>query len=264
MFGDMVVTLARAADPAENGYQASGPPVAGTGLLLRFGALVIVNLGLLAALVAALTDTLAGAALALVLYLGVNAVLVRGLLHAYPHPRLGLCNIVTHFRATLTAGLAAVVPGAALLVGDPLLAWGVVGIATIALACDGVDGWAARRSGLASRFGARFDMEVDSVLALILALIVWQAGKVGDWVILLGTMRYLFVLAMWVLPWLDRPTPPRFSGKLVCVIQIAVLIALVSPVVTGVWAVLLAAGALGLVLWSFAVDIRYLWQTRPA
>lgn len=263
MSGHMVVTLSPDAGPAKK------RPRAPDGLLARFAVLALVNLGLLALLVVGLFGLQGqavwrGGALAVTLYLGMNAFLLRGLLRDYPHQRLGLCNIVTHFRATLTAGLAAVLPNTAALSHDPALAWSVVAIATIALASDGIDGWAARRAGLVSRFGARFDMEVDSILALILALIVWQSGKVGDWVILLGIMRYLYVTAMWVWPWLNRPVPARFSGKLVCVIQIAVLIALVAPVVTGIWAVGIAAGALALVVWSFAVDIRYLWARRDA
>ncbi|WP_019955705.1 CDP-alcohol phosphatidyltransferase family protein [Yoonia vestfoldensis] len=259
----MVVTLAQNAEKAHRGRKAHDP------LLARFCLLALVNLWLLAMLVFGLfgADRPAfwtGGALAFGLYLGLNGVLLRGLIRHYPHERLGLCNVVTHFRATLTAGLAAVLPTAQALTTDPVLAWSVVAIATIALACDGIDGWAARRSGLASSLGARFDMEVDSLLALILALIVWQTGKVGDWVLFLGLMRYLFVAAMWLMPWLNRPTPQRFSGKLVCVIQIAALIALLAPVVTGLWAVGLAGTALALVIWSFGVDIRFLWQTRAA
>jgi phosphatidylglycerophosphate synthase len=40
------------------------------------------------------------------------------------------------------------------------------------LALDGLDGWLARRFGLASAYGARFDMEVDGFLILVLALLV--------------------------------------------------------------------------------------------
>lgn len=263
MFGHMTVTLEQDRATPPQSRKAPDP------LLVRFGVLVVIDLLVLAVVVSSLfgADRAAlwnGGLFALAFYLGLNAILLRGLVGHYPHDRLGLCNIVTHFRATLTAGLAAVVADGPALAADPLLAWTVVAIAAIALACDGIDGWAARRSGLASRFGARFDMEVDSLLALLLAVIVWQTGKLGDWVLLLGVMRYLYIAATWVMPWLNRPTPPRFSGKLVCVIQIAVLIALVSPVVSGGLAAGLAVGALGLVIWSFAVDIRYLWRQRAA
>ncbi len=238
------------------------------GLLARLGLVAVLNSGVLLSLVAILMhladDGLGmGAVLALGLYVVFNALVLRGLVLSYPHDRLGLCNVVTHVRATLTASLAAVVPPAATL-ADPVLAWTVAGIATAALICDGVDGWAARRSGLVSAVGARFDMEVDSVLALVLALIVLQSGKVGEWVILLGIMRYLFLGATWVFPWMSRPTLPRMSGKVICVLQIIALIALVTPVLTPPLAPIVAAAALLLVAWSFAVDIRWLWQTRTA
>ena len=39
---------------------------------------------------------------------------------------------------------------------------------------DGVDGRLARKYGASSRFGARFDMEVDAVLICVLALLAWR------------------------------------------------------------------------------------------
>jgi phosphatidylglycerophosphate synthase len=259
MSGHMVVTLAPAA-LAKRDLSA---------LLARFGLLVAVNLGFLALLLIAFFGTSGpalwrGATVSLLVYAVMNAVLLRGLVVHYPHQRLGLCNIVTHFRATMMAGLAAGLPNVPLIAANPVLAWSMVALATIALACDGIDGWAARRSGLVSRFGARFDMEVDSLLALILAVIVWQLDVLGAWVLLLGVMRYLYGAAAWVAPWLNGPVPARFSGKLVCVIQIAVLIALIAPVITGGVALILGLGALALVVWTFAVDIIYLWQRRNA
>ena len=49
-----------------------------------------------------------------------------------------------------------------------------------ALALDGVDGQVARRTGTASELGARFDMEVDAFLILVLSV---AAGRVvyADW-----------------------------------------------------------------------------------
>src|SRR6185437_12999615 len=67
------------------------------------------------------------------------------------------------------------------------------GMAALVLA--GVDGWAARRSGFASRFGARFDMESDALFVLALAALVYRTGQAGAWVLTLGAMRYIFVAA---------------------------------------------------------------------
>jgi hypothetical protein len=65
-------------------------------------------------------------------------------------------------------------------------AWPVVALAPIALALDGVDGWLARRGGLVSAFGARFDMETDSAFALVLSLHALATGAAGPVVLVLG------------------------------------------------------------------------------
>ena len=96
---------------------------------------------------------------------------------------------------------------------------------------DGVDGWLARRSGLASAFGARFDMEVDALLIMALAILAWQHGKAGSWVLLSGLLRYAFVAAGWLAPWMSRPLPPSRRRQTVCVVQIAGLCAAVAPIV---------------------------------
>ncbi len=55
-----------------------------------------------------------------------------------------------------------------------------------------LDGWLARRSRMASDFGARFDMEVDALLVMVLSILAWQFGKAGPWVLRVGT------LAIWL------------------------------------------------------------------
>ncbi|WP_235829826.1 CDP-alcohol phosphatidyltransferase family protein [Frigidibacter oleivorans] len=218
------------------------------------------TLGLAEAMTEAAPRSRAGA---LALFLGAAALAVRGIGRGrsgtYPHGRLGLCNAVTLTRAALAASLLA--PA---LAGTPRPGL-CLALTLVALALDGVDGWLARQAGLASRFGARFDMETDSLLALVLALLAMQTAGLGPWVLVLGLPRYVFWAAMWVWPWLDGPLPPRRSRRWICVVQIGALAALQLP---GLWpaaaalAVPLAAGALALVLWSFAVDIRRLAKAR--
>ena len=78
---------------------------------------------------------------------------------------------------------------AALLAGllgegaTPAIAGTVLAIGIPALALDGVDGWLARRSRMASDFGARFDMETDAALLLILCALAWQLDKAGAWIL---------------------------------------------------------------------------------
>ncbi|MBO0739668.1 MAG: CDP-alcohol phosphatidyltransferase, partial [Alphaproteobacteria bacterium] len=124
------------------------------------------------------------------------------------------------------------------------------------------DGWAARRERLASVFGARFDMEVDAFVILVLATIVVRAAAVSGWVLLIGAMRYLYLAAGWVWPLLRRPWPGRrFSDlrrKTIAVIQsIALLIATV-PLTPASWSKGACAVALALLAYSFAADILML------
>ena len=180
----------------------------------------------------------------------------------YPHDRLGTANVVTLVRTGMIASLFSLLAAPGLLATDSTLAWTVLAIAVFSLCLDGVDGFFARRQKLTSSFGARFDMEVDSVFALLLALLSWQAGKAGAWVLLLGSMRYLFLAAAVVWPWLMGALPERFSRKAICVIQIAVLIALLAPIISGPLSWTLAAFATLLLTYSFGRDVLWLARHR--
>ncbi len=169
---------------------------------------------------------------------------------------LGLCNVVTLGRLVLVSALVAP------LFFDGASAWLVVGLSAVVLAFDGVDGWLARRSNLVSGFGARFDVEVDSAFALILAVHALIDGSAGPIVLLLGLVRYVYVLAGLALPWLNGPLPERFSRKAVCVLQLLALIALQLPFVTPPFSTVLVIIAAAAVLWSFGRDILWLRRSR--
>jgi phosphatidylglycerophosphate synthase len=115
-----------------------------------------------------------------------------------------------------------------------------------------------------SRFGARFDMEVDGLLILALAILVSEYGKAGRWVVLSGLMRYLFVAAGWLAPWLRRPLPPSQRRQTICVVQIVALTLAIVPAITPPFSQLLAAGALLTLSYSFLVDTAWLWRSRVA
>ena len=113
-----------------------------------------------------------------------------------------------------------------------------------------------------SQFGADFDMQVDAMFALVLALFAAMNGGAGVVAILLGLPYYLFVLAKIVMPWLNNPLPDRFSRKMVCVFQIAALILLQVPFfANGVLDLVVAAVASAL-MWSFGRDIVWLRQNN--
>lgn len=182
----------------------------------------------------------------------------------YPHDRLGACNVVTQIRAAMVAMLsvAVVVPGIMATSAVTIFA-----IAAVALALDGLDGALARRAGLGSAFGARFDMEVDAALAAMLALILIRSGLFDGVttlvaLIILGIARYGFVTAAVILPWLNRPLPDRLSRKVVCVVQIATLSGLLLPFAGGPLATAAVLIAAALLIWSFGRDIRWLARRR--
>ncbi|MGP3697988.1 CDP-alcohol phosphatidyltransferase family protein [Rhodobacter sp. NSM] len=226
------------------------------GVLAVFLALGLVHL----AFVGLVGHRLGGGAVALAVAMFAAVLIVAGasLRAHYPHPRLGLCNAVTQLRAALVAVIAVPLAAPGVLEVEPGLAWSVVSLAALALALDGLDGWLARRAGLVSDFGARFDIEVDALFALTLALLVAQGGKVGLWVLALGVLRYAFVAGARIWPWLAAPLPESRARKLVCVIQIASLIAMLAPPVGGGVAVSLAAASLALLIWSFGRDVAWL------
>ena len=176
-----------------------------------------------------------------------------------PLERFGAANRVTLLRAGIAALMAGLIGWPAI---QPGLAWLMAVLAAIALILDGVDGWLARRGGMESPFGARFDMEVDAFFILILAVLVHQSDKAGGWVLLSGALRYGFVALGYALPWLRRPLPPRKRRQTACVIQTAVLALCLAPPLVRPWTTALTTGALGLLALSFTVDT--IWLARRA
>jgi phosphatidylglycerophosphate synthase len=186
--------------------------------------------------------------------------LLRLGLAAHPHPRFGAANRITLARLAVALLLLAML-GEPLYAPDPV-AWGVVVIATAAALLDAADGPLARASGLASEFGARFDLETDALMVLVLCGLIVQLGKAGPWVLAAGLMRYAFVAAARVWPWLERPLPPSLRRKTVCVLQISGLIVCLGPIIARGWSSAIAAAGVVMLGYSFAADIRWLAHTR--
>lgn len=179
-----------------------------------------------------------------------------------PREGMGAGNRVTLARLVLVClvGSAIAVPSEAL--GDRFV-WALVPIATLAALLDALDGSIARATGSVSAFGARLDMEADALFVLILSVLLWRLDKAGVWVVAIGGMRYAFLAAMLIVPRLRRALPPSQRRQTICVVQIVALIVAMAPVVPPLAATLLAAAALALLVWSFAVDIAWLLRTAP-
>jgi phosphatidylglycerophosphate synthase len=192
------------------------------------------------------------------LFAAIAGVAVGFLQQHHPFSRFGGPNQVTMARAVLVTLIAGLVGEGA----QAVLAGAAVGASIAVTLLDGVDGWLARRSGLASRFGARFDMETDALLILVLSILVWTFGKAGAWVVLSGLLRYAFVAAGSAAPWLRAPLPPSRRRQAICVIQIAGLTMAMIPAIEPPVSGLVAAIALAALWYSFSIDTLWLWNHR--
>jgi phosphatidylglycerophosphate synthase len=174
----------------------------------------------------------------------------------HPFERFGPGNATTTVRAALVA-LVASLAGEP---GIPIVAASAAGLGLAATVLDGVDGWLARRTRMTSAFGARFDMETDVFLVLALSVLAWQYGKAGVWVLLCGLMRYVFVAAGWLWPWLRGPLSPTVRGKAICVVQFVGLSLTIVPAIRPPLSGLMAAATLAALVYSFLLDVRRLWR----
>lgn len=172
--------------------------------------------------------------------------------------RFGAANRVTLLRVSLIVPVAATFNA----VPNLVLSWTIIGVVTTALILDGFDGHIARRTNSSSSFGARFDMETDAALVMVLSVLSWQFGKAGIWILAAGAMRYLFVVAARILPWMRAPLPYSRRRQTICILQSAFLLGVISPVFPLPFSAILAAGTLAMLSTSFFIDIRWLWAQR--
>ncbi len=180
-----------------------------------------------------------------------NALLLRAL-QRRRSTRFGAANIVTSIRSTLVGVITGLV-AASFVAPIPVAL--LLGLVVPALALDAVDGWVARRTGTSSELGARFDMEVDAFLLLVLSAYVAQT--MGGWVLAIGLMRYAFVVAGWFLPWFRVALPPRYWRKVVTAVQGIALAVAASGLLPGIdpWLVVVA---LAMLVESFGRDVVWL------
>lgn len=230
------------------------PPRASPTVDLAVGLVALSGLAL--ALQVALSAAFRWPVIAVAVYLAIAWRVHR----AWPDRRgFGWANRVTLARAALVALLIGALTAPALLSTHATL---LAGLAFAVIGLDGLDGWIARVSNGVTAFGARFDMEVDALLILVLSIAVVMAGQGGWWVLAIGAMRYAFVAAGALLPWLKRDLPESNVRKAVCVAQGLVLAAVLLPWIAPPATDVLLAAALAALGASFARDIRWLARAR--
>ena len=170
--------------------------------------------------------------------------------HWTPRRVFGVANVVTAIRLALV-----VVSAWWLDYGSP---GQFAGLAAAVVALDLVDGMLARRFGLASPFGAHFDMETDAAFSLIMTEVLWLRHYCGSWILAIGVLRPLYVL--WKVRWARQvpPMPRSMFGRLAFgVFACAITGAFVLPDYASL--TVLCVGAM-LVFTSFARSFWWTWH----
>ncbi|MEP6648456.1 MAG: CDP-alcohol phosphatidyltransferase family protein [Lapillicoccus sp.] len=223
-------------------------PVTGAVLLVALLTVVQATLGLGAV----------GWAVGLVASFAAATLLAVGLQSAAT-TRFGAANVVTLVRATLGQMVAALVAASFVGVDHRAL---LVSVTALALLLDAVDGQVARSTGSVTPLGARFDMEADAFLILVLSV---AAGPVvGWWVLAIGFARYALLLAERVWPWLRVPVPPRDWRKVVAAVQGVTLGVVVAGVAPTAVSVAMLVVSMGLLTESFGRDVVWLVRRHHA
>jgi phosphatidylglycerophosphate synthase len=192
------------------------------------------------------------------LYLVVSGGLLARGLHRSGMSSVGWGNWATTARSTLVALVTALV---ATSLTSPVSVPLLTVLAAVALSLDAVDGWLARRTNSVSDLGARFDMEVDAFLLLVLS--VYVAPHLGWWVLVIGMLRYAFVAAGWLLPWMNATLPFRYWRKVVTAVAGIALVVAASGILPTWGSTAVTLIGLALLLESFGRDVLWLVARRP-
>jgi len=131
----------------------------------------------------------------------------------------GPANAITLTRLAIAAAVG-LLPGA-----GPVAAALVI----VALVLDGVDGSVARCRGQASSFGAKLDMETDSLLVAVATAKLAVTGRLGAWILVPGVLRYVYALAIRFAPTSLEEAPRTRFGRYVFAVLATSLAASLWP-----------------------------------
>lgn len=163
----------------------------------------------------------------------------------------GPADQVTLSRAAIAGGCATLLAGA-LLSSAPVLTWPMFALGVTALVLDAVDGLVARATLTSTVAGARFDMETDAAILMLLSVVISVALVPWAWVI--GAMRYIFAALSLVRPAWRAPLPRRPSRRVIAAGQGLALGIALAPFVGEMIASIVLAAAAAALFYSFGRD----------
>jgi phosphatidylglycerophosphate synthase len=174
-----------------------------------------------------------------------------------PFGHFGPANAITLVRLIVTLSML-VMP-----VTNPLwlitLIWLLVG-------ADGLDGWMARRCNSASDFGQLLDNETDAILLLVACMLLYLSGRLGEWILIPGVLRYLFVFFIHRVrrPVAGRTVRGNWLTRSIGVIATLVLATCLFPGLPPAASALLGGGVAVVITGSFlySLSMLYLPESR--
>ena len=104
---------------------------------------------------------------------------------------------------------------------------GLIGV--VILITDYFDGYLSKKHKTSSLFGAQFDQEADAYFVGIFSFILYLQGYAGLWIVTLGLLRYLNIIALYLLNQ-QHKKEQRFRGARI--VAVIVMIALLVPYIT--------------------------------
>src|SRR5690606_34985196 len=162
---------------------------------------------------------------------------------------MGVANAITALRVAIAVSIAVLPREALVPTGGVLL--------LLFFVLDGVDGWWARRSGTASSFGQAFDQEADALVVAVVSVAMARAELVPGWVVLVGALRYGYVLVVHALQTHGEAPRSTIARYAFGVLMTALIAAMLRPSpVTRIGSVLASL----LIVASFARSLWWSWR----
>ncbi len=122
-----------------------------------------------------------------------------------PSGSFGWGNAVTALRFALASSIG--------LLPESVPLWALGATVLVVFGLDGLDGWVAKRRGETSEFGAYFDMETDAYFVLLAGIVLLQRGRFGAWILIVGLLRYVYVITLALVPARGGEQPRSSFGR---------------------------------------------------